>query len=226
MTTDAASLDWETCTMGSCHRHQWCMYRPCRNRGAPIERTKDMSALKAVVRKPLPTPEQLREAIDYNAETGVATWRWRHDARPSNWNARYAGKPALSSINDKGYQCGSFRGRIIELHRAAWAIHYGAWPVGQIDHINGVRSDNRIINLRVVTNAENARNQKRQSRNTSGQTGVCWHSSDRKWRAQISANGKRKFLGRFDSMEAAIEARRAAERAYGYHENHGASRNG
>lgn len=82
-----------------------------------------------------------------------------------------------------------------------------------IDHINGIRADDRWKNLRLATHAENARNRGKCGRNTSGKVGV--HPiNDLLWGAEIGVGGKNIKLGRFECKEAAIEARCAAERHY------------
>lgn len=113
-------------------------------------------------------------------------------------------------------------------HRVIWLITYGEWPEGQIDHINGVKDDNRIENLRAVSVTGNQQNQHVRVDNTSGVTGVIFDRGY--WTAKIRANGKRIHLGCFKSLEEAAAARKAAERLYGFHPNHGrtdsARRNG
>lgn len=176
--------------------------------------------------KELPDPELLRKLLRYEPETGKLFWR----ARPRemftrandhhSWNRRFANQPAFTT-KSKGYLCGRVLYSKFKAHRIAWAIHHGQDPDDQIDHINGDRSDNRIVNLRVVTQEGNARNARRQSRNQSGVTGVCWSGRESKWAAYIRADGEKKWLGYFVSLTSAIESRKRAERKYGYHPNHG-----
>jgi len=97
----------------------------------------------------------------------------------------------------------------------------GAWPPDQIDHVNGVRTDNRIENLRSVTHAENGRNQAIPRNNTSGVMGVARRTRGKKWHAQIKVGGKQIHLGSFDDKDEAIAARAAADIEHGFHENHG-----
>lgn len=178
------------------------------------------------------TPDVLRSLLDYDQETGVLTWKPRPAAmfRPGNqgaevnaatWNTRYAGKPAFAAVTSDGYLYGGVFGRLHKAHRVCWAIHHGEWPAEDIDHINGVRDDNRITNLRAVSRAENARNKKRSPKNTSGATGVYWHNPTGKWLAHIGADGSKKHLGLFDDFSTAVAVRKAAEAAHGYHPGHG-----
>ena len=182
--------------------------------------------------KELPAPELLRKLIAYNPETGEATWLPRPASmfnggkttaqqRADGWNSKYAHK-IVGSINARGYwTCTLFKTHYL-VHRIVWALHYGlTFPsTVHIDHINHVRTDNRITNLRLVTKAENARNYTRRSDNTSGQVGVKLNSRGH-WTAQINISGKRVHLGHHRTKEAAIAARKAAEAKYSFHPNHG-----
>lgn len=173
------------------------------------------------------TPDLVRSLIDYDQSTGVLTWRKRDAAMfatrrgHSIWNAKYAGGPALNCDDGKGYRHGRIFRKHMFAHRAAWMIAYGEMPPARIDHINGNKSDNRIENLRAVTNAENGRNAKRSSSNKSGVTGVCWVKRQGKFLAYIGSQESRVYLGTFPDLPSAAAARRAAEVERGYHKNHG-----
>ena len=178
------------------------------------------------------TPEVLRELIDYDPETGALTWKVRGpehfrcvEQSPEHaakiWNSANAGKPALNYKGPDGYRVGAIFGRNVRSHRAAWAIHYGRWPEYGIDHESGVRDDNRIINMRDVPGAENAKNLSRRKTNTSGVTGVSYFARTKKWVAMIKGDGKVRNLGYFHTIEEAAAARKVAERRYGFHPNHG-----
>lgn len=97
----------------------------------------------------------------------------------------------------------------------------GLWPVLKIDHDNGRKTDNRWTNLRLVTDGENNLNQKRFANNTSGFTGVGWSQRRGGWTATITLKGKTKWLGCYDTPEAAHQARKRAEAKLGFHPNHG-----
>lgn len=89
-------------------------------------------------------------------------------------------------------------------HRVIWEMHNGEIPEGLvIDHINGIRDDNRIENLRLCTFQENHFNRGKQSNNKSGYKGVSWHKQKQKWVAQIKIDGRNKFLGFFTDPEKA-----------------------
>ena len=182
------------------------------------------------------SPTILRKLLRYDPETGKLYWRERasdlfnggkYSAEHSCaiWNSRFANKEAFTGVIKAGYKVGSIFIHKFRAHRVIWALVHGEWPKGQIDHKNGSRDDNRISNLRVVTHSENAKNQKRSSRNTSGVTGVFWDERRGKWRAVIMGNGKNKYLGRFTDFDEAVAVRKAAEAEYGYHPNHGRNAN-
>ena len=190
-----------------------------------------MTLEEAIPKKP--DPKVLNELLEYNPMTGALVWRKRSEkwfaskggvsaqANAERWNKRYANKPALSSLTNYGYLCGALVGFRVLAHRVVFAMHYGEWPKGQIDHINGDRFDNRICNLRDVSRAENAKNSKKPITNTSGVIGVTWNRSRKKWVAQIKVDQKNQFLGHFDCKEDAATARAEAELRFGFHENHG-----
>lgn len=181
-----------------------------------------------MAKKPLPCPTIVRQLVRYEPHTGRLFWRqrplWVFKSAGSarRWNSRYAGKPALAYIDNHGYEMGALLSqRHMKAHRAAWAIYYGRWPDGHIDHINGDRSDNRIRNLRDVSRLENQRNVALNRRNKSGYLGVYWLDSCRRWWAYIGSGPTRKTLGYFECKADAIAARKSAERDIGYHKNHG-----
>jgi hypothetical protein len=120
----------------------------------------------------------------------------------------------------QGYLSLNFSKKTFQAHRVAWLLYYGEWPTGFIDHINGDGSDNRICNLRTVTNQENLRNQSLRSSNKSGVMGVCLNRRGT-WRVEIGVNGRHRNLGTFSVFEDAVRARRAAEVDLGFHPNHG-----
>jgi hypothetical protein len=134
-----------------------------------------------------------------------------------NGSTRQVGKVAFSH----GYITFIFMGKSRLAHRVAWLLHYGEWPAGFIDHINGDRADNRIANLRDVSRSGNQRNQKLSSRNKSGVLGVHWSNKASKWVASIKLNGRQIHLGLFEEKFTAAEARHRADRLYGFHPNHG-----
>lgn len=172
-----------------------------------------------------------RQLLSYSPSSGKLTWLHRCAASPlfshlsekriEYWNSRWAGKEAFTATQGQGYLVGSVMGRPLRAHRVAWAIYYGDWPEGHIDHINHDRTDNRITNLRLVDRSMNMRNQKMPCVNTTGVIGVSWIADRNKWRAQIYCGGSSTHLGYFNEIEEAKAARKKAEKSFAYHPNHG-----
>lgn len=118
-----------------------------------------------------------------------------------------------------GYIQISVKSKTYLAHHLAWLYSFGYLPK-EIDHINGIKTDNRIENLREASRQENARNHKRSKRNTSGITGVYYHNGSKGWMAYIKVNYKQIYLGYFKNKEDAISARKEAEIKYDFHPNH------
>lgn len=159
----------------------------------------ELSVVGRIEQGPKPmniSAERLHELFDYDPETGVFRWKVNH--RNGVRAGRIAGTPS------DGYLKIMVDGRSFRAHRLAWLYVYGAEP-SILDHINGVRDDNRIANLREATLTENRANQKMPRRNTSGFLGVTWHSGAKKWRAIASVRGKNKYLGCFEKPEEAAD---------------------
>jgi hypothetical protein len=178
------------------------------------------------------TPEFIKTILKYDANSGALTWKKRLPAQfspgkktaahqCSSWNSKYAGKPAFASIGNHGYHTSTICGKRYLAHRVIWAIHHGAWPSKEVDHINHVRTDNRISNLRQVSRSENSRNLSRATNNPSGATGVYWYSPTSRWVVKLHLNRKMMHVGYFKSKSAAISARKRAEILNGFHPNHG-----
>ena len=178
------------------------------------------------------TPEIVKQLLDYNPETGQFTWRERNEqsprARPlrrprknlnTNFNTKYAGKEA-GRVSQDGYVVIVLLGEDWYAHRLAWMHYYGTPPKYTIDHKKGIRHDNRIKELRDVTQQENLRNKRMCDRNTSGVVGVSYHASKSTWMAVIGSGGKKESRQSKSFFEA-VCIRRSAEVRLGYHENHG-----
>ena len=152
--------------------------------------------------------EKLHKELEYNPLTGIFT---RLVARSSSKVGDIAG--CRTSL---GYIHTSLLGKVYNAHRLAWCYFYGVFPEGKIDHINRIRWDNRIVNLRDVSDLENGRNRYVNANNKSGYTGVHYYVKKKKWVARIEDNGKRIHLGYFINKADAIAARKKAEELYGY----------
>ena len=171
------------------------------------------------------------ELVDYSPEAGIFTWRKRDrkyfqsDRICKTWNARYAGKPALTAPS-RGHVVGSVFCCTYLAHRVAYLWMTGGWPKDQIDHINGIKDDNRWCNLREVTARGNMRNLPMPRRGTAtGRVGVYFIGKGReRFVARIRDGVTTRHLGYFASFDDACAAREAAERRLGYHPNHGRRR--
>ena len=144
------------------------------------------------------TVERLREVLDYCPDTGVFTWKIRT-------NSRVKVGDVAGCLDKDGYLRIQIDSRLHFTHRLAWFYVTGEWPPDQIDHINGIRDDNRIANLRAATRSENGQNRRKpQANNTTGYLGVTRHRG--KFLAKIRLDGKRKHLGLFNTPEEAHAA--------------------
>lgn len=176
--------------------------------------------------------QMLNQLLDVDFKTGELTWKRRHEdlflegkqSAAHNcaiWNGRFAGKKAFNYAQGMGYLHGSIFGNKFLAHRVVFAMYQSEWPEYEVDHINGVKTDNRPINLRSVSHAENMRNQKLKINSTTGINGVHFNKSRGLFEAHISVNSKKVSLGRFETAEDARQARFSAEQLYSYHANHG-----
>ena len=134
--------------------------------------------------------------LSYNELTGHLTWTGHMN--------NLIGKKAGVQGKD-GYRYVRFNNYRIAEHRICWLIATGEIPI-QIDHINQIRNDNRLCNLRAANNSQNSMNKKIQSNNTTGFKGVSFHKKSNKFCAKICLNGNRKSLGYFQTAEQAHQA--------------------
>jgi hypothetical protein len=151
------------------------------------------------------TAEYVRELLDYDPENGALTWK-RSD-RPG-WNGKPAGKQFARGQSQ--IQIGG-RGRMYLIHRIIWLMQTGEWPPHQIDHIDGNPSNNRWSNLRLATASENCMNRGLRPDNSTGFPGVSKRRGG-SFRAYINKQGKREYLGDFDTAERAYAARCARQK--------------
>lgn len=171
-----------------------------------------------MAKRVLPSVELLRKILRYDPESGQLFWKPRDadtfNATPARcaehtknlWNAQFSGAEAFTALNTTGYRQGSIRSKLYMAHHVAWAIYHGKQAEGEIDHIDGDRTNNRIANLREATRSENQQNKRLYKNNTSEFKGVSWMARDKLWRARIGIGGKRKRLGDFRTIEEAADA--------------------
>jgi hypothetical protein len=157
-----------------------------------------------------PSALKLREMFDYEPDTGILHWKVGSGTNFVT-SRSMAGGP-----DSRGYTRIKIDGREYLAHMMAWAIHYGEWPDMQIDHIDGNRSNNRILNLRLATGSQNSSNIGISPSNTSGYKGVYRDKKTGKWIARIKVRGKFIYLGTRESPhEAAHEYNKGAIQHHG-----------
>lgn len=178
--------------------------------------------------------EIVRELLDYDQETGKLFWKkrdikWFSDGKKNSaesymktWNARNAGKEALAA-KSSGYKHGTIFSKYYRSHQIIWLWMTGEFPEYEIDHINGIRNDNRWVNLRDVNRSTNIRNTKLRNDNTTGYPGISFDTKNKSLVASIYTDEGYKYLGRFrpEEIDKAIAVRKEAEQKYEYHKNHG-----
>lgn len=158
------------------------------------------------MKKPI-TQEYIKSILSYNAETGDFIWLIKKGYKIK------IGETA-GSKNPKGYVIIGIDGEQYRAHRLAWLYVYGKFPDDQIDHINGIKFDNRICNLRDVTNQVNAQNMKRATKikSSTDYLGVYKTTNIKPWRAQIDVDKKTRHIGYYKTPEEANEAYLKAKR--------------
>lgn len=142
------------------------------------------------------TQEILKKFLTYESETGI--FRWNED------RGRVKKDEVAGSLTNWGYVQIRILGKMYSGHKLAWLYVYGEFPKLFIDHINRIRNDNRIGNLRLATKSQNSQNTTICKLNTSGHKGVSWCKREGKWRAFIKLNGKYKSLGYHENKTDAI----------------------
>lgn len=148
--------------------------------------------------------EVLKSALHYSPETGIFTWL----KKP---NKRIPAGAIAGSKDVNGYWAIRLDGRLYLAHRLAWFYVHGKWPLEFIDHINRIRDDNRIQNLREAGYAENVQNTLVRSNNKVGLKGVSWNKRNKCWQAKIVHQGVQHYLGGYaDPQQASMAYNDAA----------------
>lgn len=161
-----------------------------------------------------PTFEEVSALLSYEPETGVFRWRV---ARTCGRGRVFAAAGAEAGTVDKstGYRRISINYVHCYAHRLAWLLTHRNYPAGDIDHINGVRADNRLCNLRDVPHQVNQQNRRQAPKQSaSGVLGV-WRTRSGRWKAGLQHPVSRSLLhvGTFDTVEEARRAHLSAKRA-------------
>jgi hypothetical protein len=150
--------------------------------------------------------DALKLLLRYDSETGLIYWVAKGKGMIK--------KKAAGTLLHSGYLGICIGPKRWQAHRVAWALHHGEWPKDQIDRINGVKTDNRICNLREATNCQNSKNLGLSKANKSGTKGVSYEKYTDRWKATIRVDGKSISIGRFNSIEEAAQARKLADQKH------------
>ena len=150
------------------------------------------------------TCNRARELFCYDPNTGALTWR-------VSLNARGPVGSLAGTAKLNGRRRVMVDGKRYQVHRVAWLIQNGSWPVAQLDHENLDPGDNRLVNLREATHSQNQAN-KRARRPIP--KGVSLEMRTGRWRSRIKIGGKEVALGHFDTAEAAHQAYCVAAKQY------------
>lgn len=145
------------------------------------------------------TYKELSSILDYNPDTGKLLWKYTRSNRAA------VGTEA-GTLTPDGYISISIDHNIYRAHRLAWLLCFQEWPSQYIDHINGIKNDNRLDNLREASSIENSYNTKSHKDSTTGIKGVYFNKANNNYRAQIRYDGKTKSLGSFKTVEEAALA--------------------
>jgi hypothetical protein len=141
-------------------------------------------------------PDSLSDVLSYDAETGNLIWKSVINRRRKDLVGQIAGLKHHS-----GYIHITFAGKEYAAHRVCFYLYHGYWPKNYIDHINGIRDDNRICNLRDVKKSLNAQNQKEHREGKLW--GASWQKRSNNWMARFTHQGKQMYFGSYDTEEQA-----------------------
>lgn len=158
--------------------------------------------------------EEVSKLLKYDPVSGFLHWK-------NNRGGKATKGSRAGWLDNTGYIRIDINYKSYLAHRIIWLLQYGEFPPDQIDHINRVRHDNRMQNLRSVSRSENMMNQPLRANNTSGVCGVGWHKLTEKWEAKITVQQNRTYLGYFSDWFEAVCARKSADNKHNFHPSHG-----
>jgi hypothetical protein len=141
------------------------------------------------------TQTELKKLLHYDPDTGLFTWLVNKRSVKAEYLA--------GNVNHKGYIRIKVNQKEYLAHRLAWLYIYGVMPKHNIDHVNNIKNDNCIINLREATHSQNMINRPKTKRNTSGYKGVGFNKRAKKFRATITINKHQIHLGYYATAEEA-----------------------
>lgn len=176
-------------------RHTTCSRRRFDGTVSQITCETDMTTL---------TQTQLKELLRYDANTGHFYWLQSRGCAKKDQKA--------GARDAYGYIVIRVNNHLYKAHRLAWLYVYGRLPIGLLDHKNRKTDDNRIANLREVSQLVNMHNAKTRVGSRSNVPGVRWREERNSWVASIRISYKMYHLGSFKTLEEAIRARKNAER--------------
>lgn len=151
----------------------------------------------------LPSQARIKELLRYDPNTGLFTWA---QSRGPNIAGTQAGW-----VHKTGYIYIGIDGKAYKAHRVAWVFVHGDAPQGLLDHVDRNPQNNRIANLREVSEHQSNQNKRLYKNNRAGVKGIGWQANARKWRVRIQANGHVHHLGTYETFDAAVKAREAGE---------------
>lgn len=145
------------------------------------------------------TQQELKSKLSFNPETGIFTWLIAN-------NSRVKVGMIAGTFSSTGYVYITIDRKNYKSHRLAWLYMNGECPKDMIDHVDGDKLNNKIVNLRKCNQSQNMQNQKLSKFNTSGYKGVSWHNATSKWRSRAKLKSKQYHLGLFERAEDAFKA--------------------
>lgn len=150
---------------------------------------------------------RVRELFNYDPNDGHLRWKVTRQRINKGDIAGYISK-------SDGYRYVCFDYNELLAHRIIWLLMTGDWPKSQIDHKNGIRDDNKWINLREATNSQNGRNKGAQKNNKLGVKGISYDAGRNQYRLRMRIKGKDYMIGRYNTLEEAIEWQKLAEEEF------------